>query len=302
VTESAERASRRLVSSPECEADLYALEGGRAYVFCHLKEARLAKDDAFVKGIAEAVPGGGLVAVGRALKVDNRSEPLPPIWFEDAPLDGALWAVEGALLFRLETTAVLNPGLFLDQRDNRATLAKRVRAVAGDGDVSVLNLFSFTGSFSLVARNAGATRTTSVDVSPRYLAWEKKSFERNFTSGEPPRLLKGDARDFLRRAKNRGDVHRFIVLDPPTFSRADRKVFRASEHLPALVEDAIACLDERRGSAVFVSTNDAGWPAEAFLGGFGDVARRSGLSLEPGIVPRDFGPEHPLQSVWLTRA
>ncbi|HVU03948.1 MAG TPA: class I SAM-dependent methyltransferase [Polyangiaceae bacterium] len=289
------------MTSPECEVDLYALEGDRAFLFCHLKDARLAKDDGFVRKLADQVPGGGVVAIGRALKVENRSEPLAPLWLEEAPLDGALWAVEGTLFLRLETTAVLNPGLFLDQRENRAALVERVRIALESGPAPVLNLFSFTGSFSLAARSGGTQKTTSVDVSPRYLAWEKKSYERNFSGEEAPRLLKGDARDFLRRAKNRGDKFRFVVLDPPTFSRADRKVFRAAEHLPALVEDAIACLDEAPGSAVFVSSNDAGWDESAFLDGFGELARRSSLALERGSVPADFGPTHALRCAWLVR-
>jgi 23S rRNA (cytosine1962-C5)-methyltransferase len=303
--------SYRVRSQDDADVDAYRLVGAlppqrqRLFLFAHLKEARLVDDEAFAREIATAT-GEDVVGVGRALKADRGSEPLSTIWFDTPPEDGVLWTEEGPLRFRLETKDVLNPGLFLDQRENRVRLSALCRdAIAQTGapeSVSVLNLFSYTGSFSLAARAGGATRTTSVDVSARYLAWERKNFDENFPGADPPRLIRADARDFLRRARKRGDQYRFIVIDPPTFSRGDGKPFRVASELPRLAEDALACLSRDAPSAVFVSTNDAGWSNEEFLVAMERVARAGSATLSEGTTPSDFGPDHPLKSAWLSRS
>ena len=306
MAETASGGSRRLRSGSEADVDAYRLVDGRLFLFCHVKEERFAADEAFVRGIAASISEVEVVGIGRALKTEDRSEPLAPVWLAPPPSDGVLWSVEGDLRFRLEATSVLNPGLFLDQRENRARLAELCRAAraARGADVSVLNLFSYTGSFSTVARGAGAVRTTSVDVSARYLAWERANFDANFSGsgGDPPRLIRADARDFLRRGRKRGDRYRYIVIDPPTFSRGEGKPFRVETDLPALIDDALACLSEKGPAAVFASTNDARWPREKLLDVLSKAARNSGTELAEGSTPKDFGPAHPLKSAWLVRA
>jgi len=299
----------RCQSQDDADVDAYRLvdappQQQRLFLFAHLKEARLVDDEAFAREIATAT-GEEVVGVGRALKTDSGSEPLPTIWFATPPEDGVLWTSEGALRFRLETKDVLNPGLFLDQRENRARLEELCReAIArtkAPETVSVLNLFSYTGSFSLAARAGCVTRTTSVDVSARYLAWERKNFDENFPGTEPPRLIRADARDFLRRARKRGDEYRFIVIDPPTFSRGEGKPFRVASELPRLAEDALACLSSDAPSALFVSTNDARWAHEEFVDAMERVARAGSATLSEGTVPGDFWHAHPLKSAWLVR-
>jgi 23S rRNA G2069 N7-methylase RlmK/C1962 C5-methylase RlmI len=297
-------ASRRFRAGDDADVDAYLLADGRFFLFCHIKNERLARDDAYAHSLAADFPDGEVVGVGRASKAEEGSLPLPPVWLGEVP--GELWAMEGGLRFRLEPERVLNPGLFLDQRENRRRLGELVRRAAGSGefgpDDGMLNLFSFTGAFSLSARHAGAHLTTSVDVSSRYLSWERKNFDANFAGvGEAPRLLRSDARDFLRRAAKKGACYRFIVIDPPTFSRSDNKAFRVREHLPAMVKDALACLPEGRFGAVLVSANDARWDEEDFFSELGHAARAADATVERGRTPPDFGAAHPLKSAWLIR-
>jgi len=105
------------------------------------------------------------------------------------------------------------------------------------GGKRVLNLFSYTGSFSVSAAAGGAASTDSVDLSNTYLNWARENFLLNgfqaqllqvwdFFSGSPPRsahnLIRADVLDFLEKAassKNKWDI---IVLDPPAFSNSKK--------------------------------------------------------------------------------
>jgi 23S rRNA (cytosine1962-C5)-methyltransferase len=296
--------SRRFRSDGDADVDAYLLADGRFFLFCHIKNERLAGDEGFARSLAVDFPDGDVIGVGRASKAADGSLPLPAIWMAEAPPGGELWAVEDDLRFRLEPERVLSPGLFLDQCENRRRLVELVRLAAGSGvvgaDDGMLNLFSYTGAFSLSARRGGARLTTSVDVSARYLAWERKNFDANFP-GDAPRLLRSDARDFLRRAAKKRARYRFIVIDPPTFSRSEKSVFRVREHLVPMVKDALGCLPDGRFGAVFVSANDAQWDEGDFLVEMDRAAKARGATVERGLTPPDFGQEHPLKSAWLIR-
>jgi 23S rRNA G2069 N7-methylase RlmK/C1962 C5-methylase RlmI len=304
-------ASRRFRTGSDADVDAYLLEDGRFFLFCHLKDASLAADDAHARSLAAAFPAGAVVGAGRALKTEDQgSKPLAPLWFTEAP-PSELWTVEADVRFRLEADRVLNPGLFLDQRENRRRLAELVReTVARDSeheDDGLLNLFSYTGAFSLIGRRAGMQRTTSVDLSAHYLAWERQNFDATFAGPNAtaperaPRLIREDARAFLRRAVKKGAKYRFIIIDPPTFSRGEKDVFRVQEQLLPMARDALACSRTEGLSAVLVSTNDARWDPVDFFASFEGLARDAGARIERGHTPADFGEAHPLKSAWLIR-
>lgn len=298
-----EQSGFRFRSDPAFDIDAYRLAEGRHALFAHVKDERFTGAEHVATWVAwfEAP----VVVVGRALKTPARSLPLPPVWSEGSDPSLELWAVEAGLELRLEVEGVLNPGLFLDQRENRRRLTELLRA-GGPGAPSaehgVLNLFSYTGAFTLAALAGGATRVTSVDVSARYLSWEGENVARNFPERVAScRRLKADARDFLRRARARGDRYRAIVLDPPTFSRGQGRPLRIREDLVPLVQDALACLPVQGPGALLVSANDAGWDRDAFLATVRDAAHGVSARVEPGALPPDFPPDHPLVSAWILR-
>jgi 23S rRNA G2069 N7-methylase RlmK/C1962 C5-methylase RlmI len=105
----------------------------------------------------------------------------------------------------------LDTGLFLDHRVARRRLSK---AAAGK---RVLNLFCYTGAFSVHAAAGGAASTVSVDLSPTYLAWAGRNFARNGLDEARHRLVRSDVFEFLRADRGAYDV---VVLDPPTLSRS----------------------------------------------------------------------------------
>ncbi|HTH13567.1 MAG TPA: class I SAM-dependent methyltransferase [Spirochaetia bacterium] len=121
---------------------------------------------------------------------------------------------EGGLKFLVNLSDYLDTGLFLDHRWTRSY----VRDLSGG--LKVLNLFAYTGSFSVYAAHGGAFETTTVDLNQNYLDWAKKNFEANDLAGPRHRFLRRDVLEFLRtETKLKFDL---IVLDPPTFSNSKK--------------------------------------------------------------------------------
>ncbi len=302
--------SYRWKTTAALDVDAFLLTDRRWLLFAYLKEERLARApdaEAYFRRLAAEFTRGEVLAVARALKTDKHSEPLAPIAVAEPGLSIAdeVWAREGWLKYRLETGKVLNPGLFLDQSENRIVLQslvqqfiERAKGQFGEDD-GVLNLFSFTGSFSIAALGAGVRSTTSVDVSSRYLEWEKSNFESNFGGQEQlsHRLICDDSRDFLRRAAKKGTRYRWIIIDPPTFSRGKGKPFKVQDDLLPMLEEAVKCLSP--GGALLASTNDARWEAKAYYALLEQFARAHSLKVVRGTASADFGPPHPLKSAWL---
>jgi 23S rRNA (guanine2445-N2)-methyltransferase / 23S rRNA (guanine2069-N7)-methyltransferase len=121
---------------------------------------------------------------------------------------------EGGLKFEINLTDYIDTGLFLDHRKTR----DMVRGIARDKDV--LNLFCYTGSFSVYAADGGARSTCSVDLSTTYLQWARRNFELNgFRNRDQHELIKADVLEYLRDlpAEGRFDI---AIVDPPTFSNS----------------------------------------------------------------------------------
>jgi 23S rRNA (guanine2445-N2)-methyltransferase / 23S rRNA (guanine2069-N7)-methyltransferase len=158
---------------------------------------------------------------------------------------------EGGLEFEVNLSDYLDTGLFLDHRQTRAL----VRAEA-EGK-RFLNLFSYTGSFSVYAAAGGAKETTSVDLSNTYLDWTRTNLAKNgFKDAGRHRVIRDEARAFLEHRAKRGEPpFDLVVVDPPTFSRSAKSetpwdVERDHATLLELVADNLA-----PGGVVYFSTN-----------------------------------------------
>ena len=125
---------------------------------------------------------------------------------------------EGGLIFEVNLSDYLDTGLFLDHRTTRSM----VRAEAAGK--RVLNLFCYTGSFSVYAAAGGAVETTSVDLSNTYLEWTRTNLAANgFTDAGRHRTVRDEARAFLEhRARRNERPFDLVVVDAPTFSRSAR--------------------------------------------------------------------------------
>jgi 23S rRNA G2069 N7-methylase RlmK/C1962 C5-methylase RlmI len=163
---------------------------------------------------------------------------------------------ENGVRFRAKATKGQNFGLFLDQRDRRRWLRDHC------ANKSVLNLFAFTGGFSVNAAMGGAQRVVTVDLSTPYLEWGQENFRLNQLSPDEPRYewRRMDALDYLDYASKQGETFDLIVCDPPSFSRnkKSKKVFRIEKEARRLIERCMKCLNP--GGALLFSTNFEKWP------------------------------------------
>ncbi|MFM9057732.1 MAG: bifunctional 23S rRNA (guanine(2069)-N(7))-methyltransferase RlmK/23S rRNA (guanine(2445)-N(2))-methyltransferase RlmL [Planctomycetaceae bacterium] len=127
-----------------------------------------------------------------------------------------LWVKEGGLEFQVNLSDYVDTGLFLDHRTTRALVREEA---AGK---RFLNLFCYTGSFSVYAAAGGATETTSVDLSNTYLDWTRTNLAKNgFKDAGRHRTIRDEARAFLEHRARRGEPpFDLVVCDPPTHSRS----------------------------------------------------------------------------------
>lgn len=120
--------------------------------------------------------------------------------------------------FVVNLDAYLDSGLFLDHRNTR----KRVRDEAAGK--RFLNLFAYTGSFTVYAASGGAIRSETVDLSNTYQAWSRRNFELNKLDLEKHVLIRDDAFQYLEDAAFAGKQFDLIVMDPPSFSNSKKMV------------------------------------------------------------------------------
>jgi len=163
---------------------------------------------------------------------------------------GEITVQENGLSYLVEPAGGYSSGLFLDQRLNRGW-------VRGLGTKRMLNLFAYTCSFTVCAASAGV-ETCSVDASKRVLGTGRRNLELNgIDPAEGHRFLADDAMKVVPRLRKRAETFDLIVLDPPTFGRADGRVFRIEKDLPLLIRDCFDLLEP--DGWLLVSCNYAEW-------------------------------------------
>jgi 23S rRNA (cytosine1962-C5)-methyltransferase len=161
-------------------------------------------------------------------------------------------------------------GAFLDQRENRARVGDLVRrrAKAGLG-TRVLNLFSYTGGFSLHAALAGA-EVTSVDVAAHAHATAQESFARAGVDARRHAFVTADAFAWLAAAKDRRETWDVVISDPPSFAPSEKAKPRALAAYRALHR---ACAEVLAGGGHLVAASCSSHVhAEDFLGTLDDAA------------------------------
>lgn len=248
----------------------------------------------------------------KPLRRDVRShagEASPRLIFGE-PAPEAFAIHENGVQFEIRFGEGYSVGLFLDQRDNRRRLLVNHVAAdfpvypAGPAGAEVLNVFAYTCGFSVCAAKAGA-RTTSLDLSRKYLDWGRRNFELNGLDPTAHDFIYGDAFEWLRRLAKKGRRFDVVLLDPPTFSTSKQGgVFRAGTDFGRLVAAALPLL--KPAGMLFASTNAAGLEPERFL----DALRRAIDSGGRRIVQQHYVPQPPdfpisraepayLKTVWL---
>ena len=188
-------------------ADTAVIQAHSIGMHCHREE--------IAKAIVQAVP--------QVDKVYYKSDDTLPhkapiqgervgylIGAEKADFNGDFWAKENGLDFRIDWLRGQKTGFFIDQRDNRALLEHYAQGK------EVLNMFCYTGGFSVYALRGGAKLVHSVDVSQKAIDLVRSNVAHNFGENAPHEAFAEEAFEFMAKNQNKYDL---IVLDPPAFAK-----------------------------------------------------------------------------------
>ena len=207
---------------------------------------------------------------------------------------GKIVIAEGGSKFLVNLADYLDTGIFLDHRPARLMVRSE------SAGKKVLNLFCYTGAFSVHAAAGGAASVTSVDLSKTYLAWAAENlklngFEATMEMGDDGRntgrwaCVHADVKAFLsaaRRAETRWDL---IVCDPPTFSNSKRAIdiLDINRDWAELCRNCLALLSP--GGILYFSSNSRALKFESDL--IGGAAARGDIAitdLSDESIPEDF--------------
>jgi 23S rRNA (cytosine1962-C5)-methyltransferase len=184
---------------------------------------------------------------------------------------------EGGHRFLVNLHAYLDTGLFLDHRNTRALVQSQARGRR------FLNLFCYTGSFTVYAAAGGAGSSLSMDLSNTYLDWAGRNFELNGVDRRSHRLERADVLEWLAAAGS-GEPHfDLIVLDPPSFSasKAMRRTLDVQRDHPELLQRCAQLLAP--GGILYFSTN-----LRTFRFDPAAAAGLKGEEISTRTVPEDF--------------
>jgi 23S rRNA (cytosine1962-C5)-methyltransferase len=184
---------------------------------------------------------------------------------------------EGGLRFEINLHRYLDTGLFLDHRTTRDWVKTHSR------DKSILNLYAYTGSFSVYAAAGGAERTVSVDLSNTYQDWTRRNLLLNRFDLNQHKLIREDVFQYLEHTHSSPRQFDLIVLDPPSFSNSKnmQKTLDIQRDHPHLIE---ACLKQLKKEGVLIfSTNRRSFKLSPWLA---KTACHEEITQQ--VVPEDF--------------
>lgn len=157
------------------------------------------------------------------------------IW-GDQP-EGPITATENGIRYIIDVLEGHKTGFYIDQRDNRGLVAELSKGKR------VLNMFSYTGGFSLAALKGGAVEVTSVDSSGSALDLAKQQAQLNGFDESKAQWVDADAFDTLRQYRTEGRKFDVIVLDPPKFAPSAQHLPRAKRAYKDINRTAMQLLE-----------------------------------------------------------
>lgn len=155
---------------------------------------------------------------------------------------------ENGLKFIVNLSDYLDTGLFLDHRITRQMVREQ------SAGKKILNLFAYTGSFSVYAAAGGAEEVVTADLSKTYLNWAERNLRLNgFNSTSKYKIVHADVKQYLKKIPS--DYFDIIIMDPPTFSNSKRMddILDIQRDHVELVNDCLRGL--KPGGLLYFSTN-----------------------------------------------
>ena len=257
--------------------DLY----GEYAVFSWYNETLFAKKEVVVAAFRTVFPE----VKGAYEKIRFSAEGLPEsrlLYGESAP--EPLLVQENFVNYAVYLNEGLMTGIFLDQKEVRGRLAEGLAA-----GKRVLNMFSYTGAFSVAAAMGGALETTSVDLAKRSLPKTREQFEVNGLKPADQKIHVMDVFSYFAYARKKELTFDMIILDPPSFARNKKQVFSVQKNYGELVADSLSIMSKR--GLLIASTNAANLSVEKFKKSIEEQFKEAGVQwqlLEAYRLPEDF--------------
>lgn len=184
---------------------------------------------------------------------------------------------ENGLLFWVNLDKYLDTGLFIDHRDTRQQI--RFQAT----NKSFLNLFAYTGSFSIYAAAGGAKYTETVDLSNTYLDWAKRNFKLNHINLDNHIFIRSDVFIYLKQAKQQNKRFDLIVMDPPSFSNSKKMdgILDVQKNHAQLIDAAMSILNKQ--GKLYFSNNLRSFSLDEKLS-----QRYKVKNISDSSIPKDF--------------
>lgn len=206
--------------APGCVIDVY----GEVAVLRLDGEGATALRDRLARAAKPVLDEMGITTL--LARSGRRGEIRVDTMYGEAP-DGPITVLEHGMQLVGDLRHGQKTGLFLDHRESR----RRVRELSPGR--SVLNLYSYTGGFSVAAGLGGATRVTSVDVAPGAIEMARRTWQANDLTDDAHEAIVSDVPDYLDALANDAQFD-IVISDPPSFAPNARSVQRAVESYTAL--------------------------------------------------------------------
>jgi len=214
---------------------------------------------------------------------DTPGESPAAHWIAGQPNEGPVTVSEDELNYQVHPEQGPDVGLYSDMRELRRFLQPHWK------DRHVLNLFCYTGAFSVHAAAHGASSVTSVDLSGPVLERAKENFAVNELSLQGMDFIQADIFKALDRFRRKQHSFDLVLIDPPSFSHSGSDIWSAQKDYPRLVAAAARVLSD--GGWLVAASNQGELSPKAFRGLVADgfrKANRSAQELWWGSTPPDF--------------
>jgi 23S rRNA (cytosine1962-C5)-methyltransferase len=215
----------------------------------------------------KSIPLEGIV---QRVKQQGKKSKIKLLWGRMPPRE--LIIEEHGLRLRANLYEGQKTGLFLDQRENR----RFVEGIAGGR--SVLNLFSYSGAFSLYALRGGASEVVSVDSSPGAAADARENFMLNGFDPDGHQFIIDDVFDYLERLRLQKRRFELVICDPPSFARNKKQVRQAIKAYTRL--NAMGMRVTEPGGLYAAASCTSQVSPQAFRDLLADAARQAGRRFQ----------------------
>jgi len=236
-----------------------------------------------------------------ASRIDQakKLELAPPTPVRGEPAPESMTILENGLPFEVHLGDGLSTGIFLDQRDNRARLRELSKGAR------LLNLFSYTGAFTVAAVAGHARASVTIDASKGANAWARRNLDAVGAAPELHRIVTADALVWLRAREQSSDRFDLCALDPPSFASTKGSTFSVEADYRRMTVSVMRLLTS--GGRLLSCTNHSRWTQAKLRRHLHEASREAGRSvaqMKDLPLPRDFptpqGAEPHLKSVLST--